>query len=104
MKHTTFATASAVSLLLAGTALAEPQAEVLHWWTSGGEAKSVAVLQQEFADNGGTWTDMPVAGGGGDAAMTALAQREAEVLAGVSDADRATLTRLLRTLLDAPVD
>ena len=39
-----------------------------------------------------------------DAAMTALAQREAEVLAGVSDADRATLTRLLRTLLDAPVD
>jgi len=75
MKHTTFATASAVSLLLAGTALAEPQAEVLHWWTSGGEAKSVAVLQQEFADNGGTWTDMPVAGGGGDAAMTALRAR-----------------------------
>jgi len=75
MKHTTFAAASAVSLLLAGTALAEPQAEVLHWWTSGGEAKSVAVLQQEFADNGGTWTDMPVAGGGGDAAMTALRAR-----------------------------
>ena len=22
--------------------------EVLHWWTSGGEAKSVAVLQKEF--------------------------------------------------------
>ena len=51
------------------------EAEVLHWWTSGGEAKSVAVLQKEFAENGGKWTDMPVAGGGGDAAMTALRAR-----------------------------
>ena len=72
-------TVSAVALMISGAALAEPQAEVLHWWTSGGEAKSVAVLQQEFADNGGTWTDMPVAGGGGDAAMQAL---RARVLAG----------------------
>ena len=56
-----------------------PEAEVLHYWTSGGEAKSVAVLQEEFASNGGTWTDMPVAGGGGDAAGTAL---RARVLAG----------------------
>ena len=72
-------TVSAVALMISGAAFAEPQAEVLHWWTSGGEAKSVAVLQQEFADNGGTWTDMPVAGGGGDAAMQAL---RARVLAG----------------------
>jgi len=56
-------------------AYAGPEAEVLHWWTSGGEAKSVAVLQKEFSENGGTWTDMPVAGGGGDAAMTALRAR-----------------------------
>ena len=56
-------------------AFAGPEAEVLHWWTSGGEAKSVAVLQKEFAENGGKWTDMPVAGGGGDAAMTALRAR-----------------------------
>ena len=54
---------------------ATPKAEVLHWWTSGGEAKSVAVLQKEFSENGGSWTDMPVAGGGGDAAMTALRAR-----------------------------
>ena len=66
---------SALALMVAGAAIAEPQAEVLHYWTSGGEAKSVAVLQKEFADNGGTWTDMPVAGGGGDAAMTALRAR-----------------------------
>jgi glucose/mannose transport system substrate-binding protein len=71
----TFAAASVVGFLAATTATAGPEAEVLHWWTSGGEAKSVAVLQQEFAANGGTWTDMPVAGGGGDAAMTALRAR-----------------------------
>jgi glucose/mannose transport system substrate-binding protein len=58
---------------------AAPEAEVLHYWTSGGEAKSVAVLQEEFAAGGGTWTDMPVAGGGGDAAGSAL---RARVLAG----------------------
>ena len=66
---------SGVALVAATAAFAEPQAEVLHYWTSGGEAKSVAVLQEEFAANGGTWTDMPVAGGGGDAAMTALRAR-----------------------------
>ncbi|WP_408057663.1 ABC transporter substrate-binding protein [Tritonibacter aquimaris] len=66
---------SALALCVAGSLHAEPQAEVLHYWTSGGEAKSVAVLQEEFASNGGTWTDMPVAGGGGDAAMQALRAR-----------------------------
>ena len=73
------AAVAALTVGSAGIAKAEPQAEVLHWWTSGGEAKSVAVLQKEFASRGGTWTDMPVAGGGGDAAMTAL---RARVLAG----------------------
>ncbi|WP_170582441.1 ABC transporter substrate-binding protein [Ruegeria arenilitoris] len=79
MKRFALATASSLSVLAGTSVMAEPQAEVLHWWTSGGEAKSVAVLQEEFAANGGTWTDMPVAGGGGDAAMTAL---RARVLAG----------------------
>ena len=69
--------AASVALTISATSLAkaEPQAEVLHWWTSGGEAKSVAVLQKEFNARGGTWTDMPVAGGGGDAARTALRAR-----------------------------
>lgn len=71
--------AASTAVMLAAPAMAEPTAEVLHWWTSGGEAKSVAVLQEQFAAEGGTWTDMPVAGGGGDAAMTAL---RARVLAG----------------------
>ena len=75
MKRTAFAAVSALAFMASNVAVAEPQAEVLHWWTSGGEAKSVAVLQEDFAANGGTWTDMPVAGGGGDAAMTALRAR-----------------------------
>ena len=75
MKNIAFATVSTLAVMAGSSVLAEPQAEVLHWWTSGGEAKSVAVLQEEFASNGGTWTDMPVAGGGGDAAMTALRAR-----------------------------
>ena len=66
---------SGLAIVAATAVFAEPQAEVLHYWTSGGEAKSVAVLQEEFAANGGTWTDMPVAGGGGDAAGTALRAR-----------------------------
>ncbi|NSX54965.1 ABC transporter substrate-binding protein [Parasulfitobacter algicola] len=76
MKTTSvFAAGAAVSFFAASFAVAGPEAEVLHYWTSGGEAKSVAVLQEEFKANGGTWTDMPVAGGGGDAAMTALRAR-----------------------------
>ena len=67
--------AASTAVMLAGPVMAEPTAEVLHWWTSGGEAKSVAVLQDQFKAEGGTWTDMPVAGGGGDAAMTALRAR-----------------------------
>ena len=75
MKFHVLGAVSGLALVASGAAIAGPEAEVLHWWTSGGEAKSVAVLQEEFAANGGTWTDMPVAGGGGDAAMTALRAR-----------------------------
>ena len=78
MKRSVFTAASTLAVVAASAvsmAQAGPEAEVLHWWTSGGEAKSVAVLQQEFSAYGGTWTDMPVAGGGGDAAMTALRAR-----------------------------
>jgi glucose/mannose transport system substrate-binding protein len=51
------------------------KAEVLHWWTSGGEAKALQVLKDDFASQGGEWKDMPVAGGGGDAAMQTLKAR-----------------------------
>ena len=49
--------------------------EVLHWWTSGGEAKSVAVLKDLLEKEGHSWKDMAVAGGGGDNAMTVLKTR-----------------------------
>jgi glucose/mannose transport system substrate-binding protein len=51
------------------------EVEVLHWWTSGGEAKSVAVLKDLLEKEGHTWKDFAVAGGGGDAAMTVLKSR-----------------------------
>ncbi len=49
--------------------------EVLHWWTSGGEAAALGVLKKDLESQGITWNDMPVAGGGGEAAMTALRAR-----------------------------
>jgi glucose/mannose transport system substrate-binding protein len=47
----------------------------LHWWTSGGEAAALGVLKKDLESQGITWNDMPVAGGGGEAAMTALRAR-----------------------------
>jgi glucose/mannose transport system substrate-binding protein len=51
------------------------EVEVLHWWTSGGEAAAVSVLKQMLEKEGHTWKDFAVAGGGGDAAMTVLKSR-----------------------------
>jgi glucose/mannose transport system substrate-binding protein len=63
----------AVSLLSANVLAGE--VEVLHWWTSGGEAKSVGVLKQLLEAEGHKWKDFAVAGGGGDTAMTVLRSR-----------------------------
>ena len=49
--------------------------EVVHWWTSGGEAKAVDVLKKLVEKDGYTWQDSAVAGGGGAAAMTVLKTR-----------------------------
>ena len=51
------------------------EVEVLHWWTSGGEAKSVAELKKILEANGHKWKDFAVAGGGGENAMTVLKSR-----------------------------
>ncbi|MHB0950951.1 MAG: ABC transporter substrate-binding protein [Allorhizobium sp.] len=72
--------AAAVSIfMLPATSFAGGTVEVLHWWTSGGEAKAVGTLKEAFEKQGGKWEDSPIAGGGGDAAMTAL---RARVMAG----------------------
>lgn len=60
---------------LAIAAQAADQVEVLHWWTSGGEAAALNVLKQDLEAKGVTWQDMPVAGGGGEQAMTVLRAR-----------------------------
>lgn len=51
------------------------QIEVLHWWTSGGEAKAANMLKEKLEAKGHTWKDFAVAGGGGDSAMTVLKSR-----------------------------
>ncbi|MDG3579113.1 ABC transporter substrate-binding protein [Rhizobium sp. YJ-22] len=61
--------------MLAGAAQAAENVEVLHWWTSGGEAAALDVLKKDLESKGITWTDMPVAGGGGTEAMTVLRAR-----------------------------
>jgi glucose/mannose transport system substrate-binding protein len=74
MIMTSFVSALAVSAALTGAARAA-DVEVLHWWTSGGEAAALSVLKDNLAGEGTGWVDMPVAGGGGEAAMTALRAR-----------------------------
>jgi glucose/mannose transport system substrate-binding protein len=56
-------------------ASAQQSVEVLHWWTAGGEAKALQVLKKDLEDQGVSWNDMPVAGGGGEQAMTVLRAR-----------------------------
>ena len=66
--------ATAASLCLA-TAAQAGEVEVLHYWTSGGEAKAAAALKSTMQAKGHVWKDFAVAGGGGDAAMTVLKSR-----------------------------
>jgi len=62
----------------AGSAMAAEQVvEVVHWWTSGGEAAALNVLKQDMQKRGYGWKDSPVAGGGGDQARTVLRARVA---------------------------
>jgi len=56
-------------------AAAQQNVEVLHWWTAGGEAAALNVLKTNLDKQGVKWNDMPVAGGGGEAAMTAVRAR-----------------------------
>jgi glucose/mannose transport system substrate-binding protein len=67
--------AAAVWGLAAVMSVSAGEVEVLHYWTSGGEAKSVAELKRIVQSKGHTWRDFAVAGGGGDSAMTVLKSR-----------------------------
>ncbi|MEP6267794.1 MAG: ABC transporter substrate-binding protein [Paracoccaceae bacterium] len=72
-----FGRKAAVALVLAATAgmAHADDVEVLHWWTSGGEAAALNVLKDDLAGQSIGWQDMPVAGGGGTQAMTVLRAR-----------------------------
>ncbi|MEC7962248.1 MAG: ABC transporter substrate-binding protein [Pseudomonadota bacterium] len=56
-------------------AVAETSVEVMHFWTSGGEAAALGVIRDKVVEAGIEWQDAPVAGGGGDQAKTALQTR-----------------------------
>ena len=79
---------STKQILLAGAAVlglalgsaqvrAEEEVEVIHWWTSGGEAAALQVLRENLAKEGVAWKDAAIAGGGGDQARTVLQARMA---------------------------
>ena len=67
--------ATAVAFVVAGSTAMAGEVEVLHYWTSGGEAKSVAELKRIMQAKGHVWKDFAVAGGGGDNAATVLKSR-----------------------------
>jgi glucose/mannose transport system substrate-binding protein len=48
------------------------EVQMLYWWTSGGEAAALNVLKEAVTKEGYAWKDVPVAGGGGEGAMTTL--------------------------------
>lgn len=68
-------TVAALAIVCAGSAAVADDVEVLHWWTAGGEAAALGVLKEDLSTQGVGWNDMPVAGGGGDGAMTVLRAR-----------------------------
>ncbi|PRY24886.1 carbohydrate ABC transporter substrate-binding protein (CUT1 family) [Aliiruegeria haliotis] len=66
---------ASVAVLCAASMATAAEVEVLHWWTSGGEAAALNVLKEDLEGKGVTWKDMPVAGGSGVEAMTVLRAR-----------------------------
>lgn len=68
-------TSAIAALALSGSIASAGDVEVLHWWTSGGEAAALNVLKEDLESQGIGWQDMPVAGGGGEQAMTVLRAR-----------------------------
>ncbi len=65
----------ALSMMTASHVTFAGDVEVLHWWTSGGEASALNVLKTDLESKNINWKDMPVAGGGGESAMTVLRAR-----------------------------
>ena len=78
----TFASICALSIGAAnaqGTTL-----ELMHFWTSGGEANAMQVIKDEAEKAGIVWEDAAVAGGAGMNAYQVLQARIAGLFAGLS--------------------
>ncbi|MEY4758090.1 MAG: hypothetical protein RJA34_2988, partial [Pseudomonadota bacterium] len=73
--HTKHLLALLVAGLGASTVAHAQKAEVIHWWTSGGEAAAIKEFATMYTKAGGTWVDTPIAGGGGAQARTVMANR-----------------------------
>ena len=54
----------------AAHAQVKPTAEVIHWWTSGGESAAVKQVAQAYRNAGGVWIDTAIAGGDQSRAVT----------------------------------
>ncbi|PZM10902.1 ABC transporter substrate-binding protein [Rhizobium tubonense] len=70
MRNFLMALIGATALITVGVAGAQAdgkKAEVLHWWTSGGEAAAVRELANAFNAAGGEWVDTAIAGSGSTA-------------------------------------
>jgi len=61
---------AAAFTLSAVPAHAAAKAEVIHWWTSGGESNAVKQVAQAFRNAGGVWIDSAIAGGDQSRAVT----------------------------------
>jgi len=66
------ATPGGATAAAAGSAASQaaPRAEVIHWWTSGGESAAIRQVAQAYRGAGGTWIDTAIAGGDQSRAVT----------------------------------
>src|SRR3979409_1622646 len=70
MRNFLMALIGATDLITVGVAGAQAEgkkAEVLHWWTSGGESAAIRELANAFNAAGGEWVDTAIAGSGSTA-------------------------------------
>ncbi len=72
---TALALATSLTAAVTFSSVQAAEVEVLHWWTSGGEARAANVLKELMEAEGYGWEDFAVAGGGGETAMTVLKSR-----------------------------
>lgn len=66
---------SSLMMSLASLHVSAAQVDVLHWWTSGGEAEAAGVFRNYWQALGNEWHDSAISGGGGGSAMTVLKSR-----------------------------